>query len=177
MSRVTRTLSVLLAGMLLALGPSAAWAEKNVPPGAPPPVPVNPNAVGKTLSAFLAVAYDFEEEDFAPDLGCPGLVVRNLYMFITMKRDDKVRSFSRDLFQTDPPTPPFCFGEADPPFEHQLVSDLIHDALPELFRRCGSPAVICNAEVKSVTNFQTSGKGLLTMNLILKVQVPGERDD
>jgi hypothetical protein len=172
MNRVTRTLSALLAAVLLAIGPSAAWAEKNIPPGAPPPVPVNPNAVGRTLSAFLAVAYDFEESDL-----CPALLVRNLYAVMTLRRDDRVRSFSRDLSQTDPATPPFCFGEASPPIEWHFVSDLVQDAVPEFFRRCQQPGVTCHAEVKSVTNFQTSGKGLLTMNLTLKVQVPGERDD
>ena len=173
MKRFTRTLSAVLAvGMLLTIGPSAAWAEKNIPPGAPPPVPVNPNAVGKTLSAFVAVAYDFEESDL-----CPALLVRNLYAVMTLKRDDKVRYFSRDLNQTQPPTPPFCFGEASPPFEWQFISDLVADAIPEFFKRCDDPGVVCHAEVKSVTNFATSGKGLLTMNLIVKVQVPGEAGD
>jgi len=175
MKRFTRTLSAVLAvGMLLTIGPSAAWAEKNIPPGAPPPVPVNPNAVGKTLSAFVAVAYDFDEDVSGT---CIILLVRNLYAVMTLKRDDKVKSFSRDLSQTVPPTEPFCFGETSPPFEQQFVSDLLHDAIPEFFRRCGQPGVVCIAEVKSVTNFATSGKGLLTMNLIVKVQVPGEVGD
>ncbi len=171
-------IALLAAASLLAVSPSAAWAEKNIPPGAPPPVPVNPNAVGKTLTGILAVAYDFDEPNpDIPERDCLILVVRNLYAFMTLRRDDKVRSFSRDLTQTDPPSGPFCFGESDPPVEVGFVSDLVQDALPEFFRRCGQPGVICTAEVRSVTNFQTTGKGLLTMDLILKVQVPGEGND
>jgi hypothetical protein len=176
MNRVTRTLSALLAaGMLLVTGPSAAWAEKNIPPGAPPPVPVNPNAVGRLLTGFFAVAYDFQEPPFE-NLDCPGLVVRNLYAVLTLRRGDKVIAFSRDLSQTTPPSGPFCFGEADPPFEVGFVSDLVSTAVPAFFKKC-RPGVACHAEVKSVTNFQSTGRGLLTMNITIAVQVPSDDHD
>src|SRR5436309_12745976 len=117
MNRFTITLGALLAaGMLLAMSPSAGWAEKNIPPGTPPPVPVNPNAVGKTVSAFLAVAYDFEESDL-----CPALLVRNLYAVMTLERDDKVRYFSRVLNQTQATKPPFCFGDMVQPLQWQCI--------------------------------------------------------
>jgi hypothetical protein len=165
----TRALSMLLvAVMSVIVNPLGLWATSAVPEPGALGIPINPNAFGKRVSGSMTVAYDIRE-----DFECPGLrIVDNVFIVAELQRRRTSRLFSRALN----PAVPYCFGEETP--EIQLVMDLITaEVIPFFFGPC-EPGLTCpNFEIKSIKDFQSSGTGALSLDLILVVPRRGATAD
>jgi hypothetical protein len=169
MSRRHAVLTVLLlAGVILAVGPSGLWATSAVPePGNFGFFPINPNASGTKVSGPMSLAYDIVVDETCPT----SQRVLNAFLVTTLQVGNSIKPFNRAL---DPPAP-FCFGE-NTDAQVQLVTKLIDDEVMPFFFS-GSKIEACVEtsgvrpcwEVKSVTNFLPSGTGAMSLNITLAV--------
>lgn len=167
MNRAKKTISVLLvAELILAAFPAWLGATSAVPEPGAFGIPINPNASGTKLSGPMSVVYDI-----VVDNSCDSLRrVLNVFVVTTLQTGNAIRPFNRAL----DPASGFCFGE-NTSGQLQLVTGLItEEAMPFFF---GSQIGSCVDtvgmrpcwEVKSITNFLSSGEGALSLDITLAV--------
>jgi len=167
MNRASRTLRVLLVVVLsLTTAPSGLWATSAVPEPGALGIPINPLAFGKRVHGFMTLAYDIREDETGD---CPSLrLVNNVFVVAELERRQVARLFSRALN----PDPAYCFGEETP--EITLVQDLIaQEVIPFFFGPCVPGSTCPGYAIKAIKDFQSSGTGALSLDIILVVPRPG----
>jgi hypothetical protein len=163
MTRILRALSVLVvATIVVAAVPAAAWAESNIPPGEALPFEflINPQAKGKKLTGFLTIAYEFGEVPEDQLDNCPSIFVNNMFVVTTLERGNTVKPFNTDFSKTG--TQPFCFDNTTS--QINVVLPLLRQAVDFFF----SPAA--TYEIKSVKEFLGTGTGAASMEIKLAVK-------
>ena len=167
-------LSIVMGGALLAVVPSALWAESGARAEAseflngavcPPPAGApcfDPSAGGQKIVGTLAVVYEKGTSD-----DCITPYVQNMYVLLTLEQGNKRVPFSSDYIHGPPAHDRgFCMLN-NAPDQVQVILALVRNRVLPYFYSCdANTAGSCPGfKVKSVTNFQyTTGDPLLIPN-------------
>jgi hypothetical protein len=188
MTRILRALSILVvATIVVAAVPAAAWAESNIPPGEALPFQdlINPNAKGKKLTGFLTIVYEYGEVPEDQLDFCSSIFINNMFVVTTLEHRGDVRPFNSDFSQTG--TQPFCFDDTQGQID--VVNKLLSRAVASFFDPTATPITpppgfACPAkpsqlcyQVKSVKEFLGTGTGAASMEIKLAVKPGPDESD
>lgn len=159
--------SFAVAAMLLAAAPSVLRAESSVGDPGDFGIPVDPNASGTKLSAFVTFAYEYE--GFTPRANaCDSLRwVKSIHMVATVQKGWAIQPFhsnyalaGRDILQD-------CWENQ----ANQLAffKYFIEDVVIAGFYRC-VPGGCPSYAIKSIKNFLTDGTGGASLEVELAVR-------